>query len=523
MKQITAIIMFGLLLSLALSSKAQEYDYTKSSIKLPFPPSVILDGSFKTYDIKLIVSSEVDISGLDGKAQAIRDLFEKDYLFPFAKLKQVDNNGDLHIFVLLQRFYSKGATVSRDNDKKVNGLNFKTALAFRTIISDRYGKQIFSRLLNQPERITYFKDNWSSSDIKLNQGLIVNTIIMEAVQSCTDEYEKKMTGGEASISINMAYLKSIKKYPEFKAMKTQAGQLEKELGKSVKAYIDIATQYVPDWEKWTKFNSSDDSNEVKRAAYQNLVNYYILNGNSEKATKYLQVYKPIDEVTKEMLGLVKYKSSEESEKLIALLAPQQEMINSADDGSLAVSKETNADLFSFYTLKGTVTIKDGKHSGEYTGTIKIKYPEPNLEAGSIVSLDATDASLIITYADASAQNKILNSDISKITAMKDSFGKTYQTVKFGSVFLGGSQYSLMKELFSSSKITTMKVIVPFGDDYLVKKNGDEKGVKSSLFNAKKSLLDYLKDCPAAVQMINSAKVYSKISMEQLGAVYTSCQ
>ncbi len=519
MKKIVCFFISCLFIVTGYKALSQEFDYSTASINLPVTPTIKTDGTFKTYDVKVLVSNRTSILGTNAKAEEVKNSFRKNYLIPFAGLRQVDSTGDFHIVALLQLYAAKGYTSAV---APATGLDFKTNMAIYTAVYDRYGRQLFLKQYINPETLTHFNEKWSSSDVKANEELIRNTIIQQVINASTKAFESKLTGGQSNFSLRIAYLNDVKKFPELKVMNDQADALKKACRTSIQSFTEMAEKLVPSWEKMTVFADTKDSNEVKRAGYLNLTNYYILTGNNEKAISYIEQFKPIDKTVKEMMGLIKFKNSEECEKMMTALTPEITELNTSNSLPV-IDREVNADLFSYYVVNGTATIDDRKQSGTYTGILKIKYPEPAIsESGNILDLDASDVEVLITYKNESGEEKQLGTYVSKITSMKDAEGKSYIAQKFGSALLGGSQYSLMKEVFVSPKITTMKVIVPQGGEFLVKKNGDDKGVKTGLFNTKKPLIDYLQDCPAAVQLIKDATSSSAIPLEKIGVAYTNC-
>jgi hypothetical protein len=82
----------------------------------------------------------------------------------------------------------------------------------------------------------------------------------------------------------------------------------------------------------------------------------------------------------------------------------------------------------------------------------------------------------------------------------------------------------MQSTFTSPKVTVYRTVVPAGGtDYVVKKAGDDKGVKSSMLNARKNLEEYLNDCSSLTEKMKNGSIDKKASVEKIAEEYSSCK
>lgn len=149
---------------------------------------------------------------------------------------------------------------------------------------------------------------------------------------------------------------------------------------------------------------------------------------------------------------------------------------------------------------------------------------PATTFGNVVSPDPGNIQVVIVTTDAGGQPKTINTTVSKIEELKDDNGTSYTSRKFGTSVLGdGSYYTFMQRSFTSPKVTVSRAIIPAIGDYVVKKAGDDKGVKSSAFNARRNLEEYLSDCASLAAKFKDGSIDKKVPVEKIAEEYSKCQ
>lgn len=149
---------------------------------------------------------------------------------------------------------------------------------------------------------------------------------------------------------------------------------------------------------------------------------------------------------------------------------------------------------------------------------------PATTFGNVVSPDPGNIQVVIVTTDAGGQPKTINTTVSKIEELKDDNGTSYTSRKFGTSVLGdGSYYTFMQRSFTSPRVTVSRAIIPAIGDYVVKKAGDDKGVKSSAFNARRNLEEYLSDCASLAAKFKDGSIDKKVSVEKIAEEYSKCQ
>ena len=213
-----------------------------------------------------------------------------------------------------------------------------------------------------------------------------------AMDTLLQPFFNKMSGYSKKATFTIAQLGDVKDKPELKEFEAQVKEILKaSYNKGTAEFKAAAEKYVPAWEKAAAYAGEGDVNEVKRAAYQNLATYYLFTGDPQKAKEYIELYKPIDKVQSMMMGMVKYKESENLEKTLAELYP----VNDAkpfDTGGALVSLDDLVDTEKFISIDGTIALKGKKDAGSYTGKIKIS-KLPQEASGNIIDLDGNSGEL----------------------------------------------------------------------------------------------------------------------------------
>jgi hypothetical protein len=502
-KFIKIVICFSLVLT---SLNAQEVDYDGVYFKQFISATMPELQSYKTFD--LTFSNEME------------SLFKKDkegnlnFKPSFGAHRQVENSEELHVFSTLYSI-KLGADANKNPTYDVD---------LHTFIFNKYGTKLYEKRYNYsgvPYRAN--ADN--------NKYGLKYYCVEQAIANSLADYVYSIEGYTANLSTKVAKLDDVKKNTELYAFVDQAKELKKEFNKSPADFVKAAEKYVPFWEKMTAYSEGKNADEVKRAAYQNLAVYYILSKNAEKALEVIEPYKKIDKEIKEMFGLVKYKNSEECEKLLGQLVVKTVKIDEKAGGDVVLSKAVIADRMNYKTIDGTVTIKDKRIGGTYTGQIKIRnMATTGGSSGGMLNLDAADIEMLIIAKNAKGNMDTLRSVISRIEDMKDNAGKKYIAQKFSNVLAfaaagNAGNYGLLVVSFESPKVNVYRCIVPtsYSQDYVVRKTGDEKGIRSGGLTDFKKLTDYLSDCAEIATQVKAGQVDRKITPEKLAEQYSNCK
>ncbi len=499
-------ISFGLILCfLATFVNAQETDYSELYINIQQPPTLPQYAGYKTFDLTVLTSKpEQDKPGTG---------FNMAYQVKAGSLSQVNDGGDFHIVSFLQRY---GGKMNSPSTADVN-------VALTSTVYDKYGNVVKTGAVNNE----HFAVNFGRALTKEESGNadFVRRFIMEKVlEASFQPLVDGLNGASQRPAIRIASLDEVKKKPELQAFDDQVKVLKAALEKDkLPGFKTAAEPFLAYWEKMSTYAGEGDQNEVKRAGLHNMALYHIAAGNYDKAREYIEPYKLIDKTIKQMLGLIKYKNSEELEALINLLNPATGNEAAPVAGTKVLTKDEITDAHRFLTINGTARISGKKDEGTYKGQIKV-YKIPSNTFGNLVNLDPENIQVVIVTTDAGGQPKTINTTVSKIEELKDDNGTSYTTQKFGTAVLGdGSYYTFMQSSFTSPKVTVYRSIIPANGDYVVKKAGDDKGVKSSMLNARKNLEEYLNDCASLAARFKDGTIDKKVSVEKIAEEYSKCQ
>lgn len=499
-------LLLAILVGATIPAAAQETDYKSAMFDYQLPPSLPQYGSYKSYDVAVVTTQPESVR----KTMS----FDLPYQVRIGNLEQVDSTGEFHVVSLVQRY---GATITSASTATVK-------ISVNTTVYNKYGGVISTGVLNNDAFAVNFGRDLSKEE-RSNQDLTRRLIMEKAIEATLTDFSNQLYGTRLRPSIKIASLDDVKKKPDLHEFDAQQKALVIAVEKGgFGAFKTTAQPYLPYWEKMAAYAGDGDANEVKRAAYHNLALYHISSGNMDKAREYIELYKPIDKTIKEMFGLIKYKNSEECEKLITTLFPAAATTTETPTGDKIWTKSQTVDDFTFLTIDGTVRIDTKKDAGTYNGLIKVNKIPVN-SFGNIMSLDPENIVVTIHTTDASQQPKTIQTTVSKIEELKDKNGTSYVTQKFGTAVLGdGSYYAFMKSTYTSPKVTVYRTILPAGSaDFVIRKAGDDKGVKSSLFGARKNLEEYLGDCASLTQKMKDGTIDKKTSVEKIAEMYSSCQ
>lgn len=474
---------------------AQEVNYNEHLLAFQQKPAYPQYANYTTFDMAAITTmdeNEVNVN--------------LPYQLKLGNLKQVPVSSDFHVVSCLRRLSGKFTSES----------SLIANIYLSAYIYDRHGNKISSYYINREDRVVNF-DKPLSKDERGNKELVRQKIIEKVTESLLEEFINAFNGAKLNLSFELAGLSEVKKKPELADFSKTV--------KEVKFNTDVEKlklgiePHVAYWEKMSEYSGEGDVVEVKRAAYHNLSIYNIITGNAEKATDYIEKYKAIDKVHKMLMGLVKIKHSENCEKLLSqIIQPVVEI----DETAPLMSLQQLKDDFKYYTINGTTVVDAKKIGGTYTGQILVSKLESS-SGGGIMSLDAESATVIINTKDESGNPKTIRTDLSNITSLKDDKGIEYSIKKFGAAALGSAYYSLLKPSYTAEKVSVYRTVIPAGsDDYVIKKTGDEKGVKSSLLNGRKQLIEYFSDCAEVTGKLKDGSISKKENVEKIAEMYNAC-
>lgn len=500
-----------MILSMLISkSNAQEVRYVSVETQLEALPAQILDErSFKTFDVK-IISKDVLI---ELNANDKKSLVNTDYTISLRNMQQVDginSNGDLHVIVALEMF-------NLLTNVKPDGGAMKSFVSLTTYFFSSDGNH---ELYKEVFKNESFETNYNAGATKED---ISKQALESAIQQCVNNFFQPR---KLNTTVTIADLKGSKNIPELKILSTHEWELQRALDdKKISKVLQLGEEYLPIWQNLGNTYAGQNVEDVKRAVYQNMAVYYILKGDTNNAKKIIAVYKPIDKEKSAAMTFAKMRFSDELEKLMLNLYSSKVLLASADK----VSSTDVAEMMVYHKTDATVTIDDKKEGGTYNGVVYIKYP---MQYGKIETIGTTDCDVVIKIKDS---NKVINTKLSKIVSMQDATGKQYSVNKVGANFVGdrnklsfgmvNTQYILMKETFASERISLFRTVVPkmptAETSFLIKKAGDAKGVRTTYLNMKKNLIDYLSNCSAAVDMINTSTNLGN-DIEQIVKTYSTC-
>lgn len=505
---------------------AQEVSYHTVNFTFDLPPTLKVQGEApKTFDLKVILAGDdpVSASYASDAAKALRkEVNNTHYKIGFNDLQQVDSTviGDLHVISILQ-FMQQKAGLSG------SGGIMTSNIAIYTSLRNGEGMELYNRQFND--------ENFSTSYGPALTSSALNQLVMEnAVAKSLEGFKRELTGYQGYLNTKLADLNDVKKIPELKAFEEQMKELKTALSKNgVDAFCTAAEKYLGFWQQQADNHLEKKGDEVKRAAFQNLALYYILKGNTEKARETIEAYKAVDKTESEMMGLLKYKNSEDLEKLMAKLNPEKKVLELSPVGKRITLNEA-VTRFIYLKMDGTIAIEDKKNPGTYTGTLYIRKPEPvgRKGGGGIVDLGAADFDVTIKYKD-NGEDKEIKTRLSKVKTLKDNNGNNYTVIKAGTnmlgdmsaVSIGSDTYILMKETYATAKISLYRIMLPQPDgsesSMLIRKAGDPKGVRTKMFNFKKNLTEYLSDCTATTEMIKQSQNLNG-DINKILDTYTSC-
>ena len=478
-----------------VTATAQDVSYEDHKLDFQQKPAYPQYASYTTFDMAAVTTMD--------ESQVNMNL---PYEIKLGNLKQVPVSSDFHVLSVLQRLVGKFTSEST-----------MTANIFLTAwLYDRHGNKVTAIYTNREDYPITF-DKAMSKDERNNKDFVRQKVVEKVTEGLLKEFVNAFAGAKLQLPFELASLSGVKKNPELADFSKTVKEVK--FNTDVPTLLQQMETHVAYWEKASNYsNAEDDTVEVRRAAYQNLAIYHIVKGETDKAGEYIEKYKAIDKVHKMMMGLMKVKHSENCEKMIAQMYPP---VVTVDETAPTVTLAELKSNYKYVTLNGTITIKGKKTAGTYQGQMQISKIE-NAGGGGILNLDADAANVVITTKDDKGETKIINTDLSDVTAFKDDKGQEYIIEKFGSGGIAG-YYALLKPSYQHEKITVFRSIIPAGStDYIVRKKGDDKGAKSSVFSSWKQLTEYLSDCTAVAEKMKNGSIPKTEKTEKIAEMYAGC-
>jgi hypothetical protein len=491
------ILLLTVIVMVCQFASAQEVSYYDHTLQFQQKPAYPQYAAYTTFDMAAITTLD--------ETQVNMNL---PYQIKLGNFKQVEISSDFHVVSVLIRLASKLTSPT----------SITANVYLQSFIYDRFGNKIRGIYTNR-EDVAIKLDKALSKDEQGNKDFVRQKVVEQVTEINLKEFVDAFNGAKVDLTYELAGLSEVKKKPELADFSKTVKEVK--YTASYDELVQALTPNVAYWEKMSDYAGEGDINEVKRAAYQNLSVYHIMKGETEKATEYIEKYKAIDKVHKMLMGLLKVKHSENCEQLITKMYPSAAA--EIDETAPAMSLQLLKDNFKYITINGTVTVDQKKIGGTYEGQILVSKISGSSGGGGIASLDASSADVIITVKDAGGNAKTIRTELSNITSLKDDKGVEYAVKKFGSVVGGGAYYSLLKPSYHTDKITVYRTLIPAGsDDYVIKKSGDEKGVKSSLLNSRKQLIEYLSDCTSLTEKLKDGTIGKKEKVEKIAEMYSNC-
>jgi hypothetical protein len=489
------LLLLSIIFCYATMSYGQSINYDDLILTLNKKPAYPQYDSYTTFDMAAVTTlDETEVN------------MNLPYKIKLANFKQVPVSNDFHIVTCLQRSSGK---FTADNTISLNVL-------IASNIYDRFGNIITSVYIDEPARIVTF-DRALTKEERNNKDFTRQLIVEKLTEVLMTNFLNRLKGETVEIPYELAGLGSVKKMPELidfsKTIKEVKTRME------MAALKTTLEPHVPYWEKMSHYAGEGDSIDVRRAAYQNLAIYNIVAGNNEAANAVIENYKAIDKVHKTMFGLVKTFHSDNCEKMIAKLNNTATVV---DETAAVVTLQQLKDGYKYFTLNGTITVDAKKIGGTYKGQLQVDKIPSTGGGGGIMNLDATAANVVITTKDEAGAVKVIKTDLSNITSFVDDKGVEYAITKYGSGALGGAYYCILKPTYTSAKITVFRAVVPATTDYVIKKKGDDKGIKSTTLNSKKIMVEYLSDCETLATKFKEVAATKAETPEKLAEQYSNC-
>ena len=483
-KKIALLLLICLLSCSVFSQETGYSDHTLTYTKKPAYPQY---AGYTTFDFGAITT-------MDGVNVTLP------YQLKLEGLSQVPASNDFHFLSLISRL---GIKFTADNAAVVN--TYITTYGY-----DRYGTRVMAIYTDKPD-LAVKLDRPLSKEERGNADLVRQLFIGKLSERNISNFITELKGGPAELAYELAGLNDVSKMADLKEFSKTTKPVP--YSANTETVLKAMEPNVAYWENTSTYSGTGEVNEVKRAALQNLSVYSILAGDYDKAAVYIAEYKKVDKIHKMMMGLLKVMHSENCEKMLASFNPSPAFV---DESAPAVTLAKLMSDFKFLEFKGTITIDNKKTAGTYTGLIQVS-KLPIQESSGIASFDASGPEVFITTTDEAGKEKKIRTDLTHVTALKEESGQEYYIRNFGMIT---GDYYLLKPSFQSAKVNVYRTVIPAGvADYVVRKAGDEKGLKSGLFTSFSKLYEYLGDCPAIAA---KAKDPVRETVEKIAELYSNC-
>ena len=493
------------------SSPTAQDEERKNTLNLrgPEPPVDKRYGNYKTYEVKLDLSTGIEDSFAFRKVPYSSDKINN--IFFISGLKKT-NDGEFKIKYTVSRFESI-------NDEDYVQSYYQKSPAYyigmesNLEIMDKTGKVIYKRYSTP-------KVNMYVTDPTYSYESLVTRILTTNFYSMLQEFEGFYLYGPEVTGLRYFDIE--------KKKKSKSTFNPEEFNQSVQVLPTLVDVNRADWPSlfgeaqnyWKEFLAFEDKNDediqkkVRFSAHYNLATTYLLLGQVEEASKYLEGVKENEKsflgmrshhpfLTRLAANIDEYKKT--TEKATTLEAVQAEPI-------LASYKKA-ATAFRYAEFDGEVLDIEGK---VFKGKVRIisDYPElvdyrtESQVSGlrSLVDGIGSDKSTVRIYVE--GQKKPERTNLKKIVNIKDNEGHFYiggQTGKGVGLTsdVNTKRYSLFEEIKKGEKISVFHEFFP-QDAYVLKKQiQDEFFSPSILIGRKKELREYFSDCPKMIENINN--------------------
>lgn len=498
MKQLSSLAPFLICCILISSASAQKTYYVGVEIPIKVPPAYPQYKEYRTYDLSMI-------SFVAPEDKSLKKYEELPYEIKLGDLKK-SNNGDMHVVASLSGFVTRLTS-------KSNATGF---VSLRVSVYDRNGNKLKSARLHRENFNMSLGRKFTDEEIK-NSDLVSTVIIQNAIDTALQSFNLSFSGSVIKPEFMLGALKDVKDKPELKEFSKQPDEIYKAVQTNNPAELKIVLDnYLPYWEKMAAYAGEGEVNEVKRAAYQNLIVYYTVAGNTQKAKEYIAQYKPIDKIVSAAFGLYKVKYSEQCEQRLNEFFPS---FTTANQSSVPVTIAELIDREQYLTLSGNIKLGGKRKAGDYSGVIKITKISLPAGAPGYKAPDKPGDDVFITTSD--GQNfSITSSDIIQVKVNEN---ELYTAKVFGAMMGVGGALVIMKSSYISPRITVYRSYFPDGDDYFIVKAGDTEGLTQSPFKARKKLAEYLSDCPDLSQKLKDKVISEDEREENIAQLYTECK
>lgn len=508
MKQFKKIVATFALAALCQISFGQTNVDNRLNLRGPVPPIDTQYGKYKTYSIQLDLSPGLEKSMNIKKAPYSTEAINS--IFSISGLKKV-NDGEFKVKYNLTRF-------ELVNDEDYLETTFQRAPAFyiglesNLEILDSSGKVIYKRFTTPKVNMYVINptDTYES---------LIYKILSSNFYKMIEEFEGFYLYGPE--------IKSLRYFDVEKKKKSKSTFNAEEFNQSVQVLPTLVDVDRENWSGlfgeaqnyWIDFTKNEDKEDedlqkkVRFAASYNLAATYLLLGQPEEASKYLEVIK---ENEKTFLGmrthypyikdLIKeiddYKKI--TEKSLTIEAIQAEPILASYKKSPTAFRYAE---FEGEVLNDKAEVIKGKVRilSDYPELVDYRTEQTGSALGSLVGGMGADKSSVRIFVEGEKKPKRTN--LSNITTIKDNEGRMYIVGKTGKGFgitngVNTRRYAMFEEIKKGKKVSLFHEFFP-QDDYVLKKDTQEEFFSPSvLIGRKKDLKEFFADCPGMIENID---------------------